>query len=48
MRIAHFRKTAAVLVALGTALLQGASTIQFSATSYTVAENAGTVALTVQ
>ena len=49
MRISHFLQRAAVLVALGgTALLQAASTIQFSATSYTVAENAGTVTLIVQ
>jgi len=49
MRIDNLRQTAAVLVALGgSALLQAASTIQFSATTYTVAENAGAVALTVQ
>jgi len=49
MKSEYLRQTAAVLVALGgTALLQAASTIQFSATSYTVTENAGTVALTVE
>ena len=49
MKIPYFRRAAVVLVTLGeTALLQAASTIQFSPSSYTVAESAGTVVLTVQ
>jgi poly(3-hydroxybutyrate) depolymerase len=49
MKIPYFRRAAVVLVTLGeTALLQAASTIQFSANSYTVAESVGTVALSVQ
>ena len=49
MKTPYFLRAAVVLVTLGeTALLQAASTIQFSASSYTVAESAGTVTLTVQ
>ncbi len=49
MKIPYLRRAAVVLVTLGeTALLQAASTIQFSANSYTVAESAGTATLTVR
>ena len=49
MKTLYFRQTVAVLAALGgTALLQAASTVQFTATSYSVTEDAGAVTLNVQ
>ena len=49
MKLALYYRTITLGVTLGGAtLLQAASIIQFSATAYNVAENAGSVALTVQ